>query len=255
MERRKFVIGLGSLAAGGAAATGTGAFSAAQIDGRETNIEVSSDENALIQLIPGDEVDGVTDSTVDDRVGTEDGQLYISFDSDQGGNGINPNSVYQVGSIGEQGENALSNLDSANNGIPGPTTADKILYGEGAGVDKASSDDPAFAVRNASDQDYDMTFGIDADEVPQEEEFTAAIVFRSESTGGTDSAAAVAQPITSNPDGFAGSMLVESGDVVYASILAVAEDVDPSVEGNDLNAELVIEVGKAQGEDTGLDNQ
>ncbi|WP_424013429.1 hypothetical protein ACOZ35_09800 [Halorubrum xinjiangense] len=251
MERRKFVIGLGSLAAGGAAAMGTGAFSAAQIDGREANIEVSSDENALIQLVPGDEVEGVTDSTVDDRVGYEGGQLYISFDSDEGGNGINPNSIYQVGSIGEQGQNALQNLDSANDGIPGPTTADKILYGEGEGVDKPASEDPAFAVRNASDQDYDMTFGIDADEVPQEEEFTAAMVFRSESTGGTDSAAAAAQPITSNPDGFASSMQVNSGDRVFVSILAVAEDVEPSVEGNDLNAELVIEVGEAQGEVTG----
>ncbi|OYR46020.1 DUF1102 domain-containing protein [Halorubrum sp. Ea8] len=43
MERRKFVIGLGSLAAGGAAATGTGAFTTASVD-RGANIRVSNDD-------------------------------------------------------------------------------------------------------------------------------------------------------------------------------------------------------------------
>ena len=250
MERRKFVIGLGALATGSAAAVGSGAFSAAQIDGREANIEVSSDADALIQLIPGH--DAVEDGTVtENRVGYESGQLFISFDDsdtdgDGGGTGVNPNSVYQVGSIGEQGQNALSNLDAANDGIPGPTTADKILYGEDE--DKAASEDPAFVVRNESDQDYELTFGVDATEEPNPEEFTAALVFRSESTGGTDSAAAAAQPISSNPDGFAGPMQVDSGEAVSVSILVVAEDI---YDDDDLEAELVVEVGEAQGEVTG----
>jgi len=43
MERRKFVIGLGSLVAGGAAATGTGAFTTASVE-RNADIRVSNDD-------------------------------------------------------------------------------------------------------------------------------------------------------------------------------------------------------------------
>jgi hypothetical protein len=51
MERRKFMIGVGSLAAGGAAATGTGAF-ASQEATRSVKVEVQNDENGAIQLTP-----------------------------------------------------------------------------------------------------------------------------------------------------------------------------------------------------------
>jgi hypothetical protein len=43
MKRRKFVVGLGSLAAGGAAATGTGAFSQMGA-GRSLSVKVSNDD-------------------------------------------------------------------------------------------------------------------------------------------------------------------------------------------------------------------
>lgn len=51
MERRKFMIGIGSLAAGGAAATGTGAFSTVETE-RDANIAVRNDNssNANLQL-------------------------------------------------------------------------------------------------------------------------------------------------------------------------------------------------------------
>ena len=49
MERRKFVIGLGSLAAGGAAATGTGAFTSVETD-RSMAVDVVADDNALLRL-------------------------------------------------------------------------------------------------------------------------------------------------------------------------------------------------------------
>ena len=47
MQRRKFVVGLGSLAAGGAAAMGTGAFSRVRAN-RKLNVTVAGDENALL---------------------------------------------------------------------------------------------------------------------------------------------------------------------------------------------------------------
>lgn len=47
MQRRKFLVGLGSLAAGGAAAMGTGAFSRLEAD-RDISVEVVSDANAFL---------------------------------------------------------------------------------------------------------------------------------------------------------------------------------------------------------------
>ena len=50
MERRKFVVGLGSLAAGGAAAMGTGAFASVEAT-RSVNVKVAGDEKAYLGLI------------------------------------------------------------------------------------------------------------------------------------------------------------------------------------------------------------
>ncbi|NHN40581.1 hypothetical protein G9C85_02875 [Halorubellus sp. JP-L1] len=52
MDRRKFVLGIGSLAAGGAAAMGTGAFSSAQINDRAVEASVVNDNSALLRLNP-----------------------------------------------------------------------------------------------------------------------------------------------------------------------------------------------------------
>ncbi|UWG49266.1 DUF1102 family protein (plasmid) [Halalkaliarchaeum sp. AArc-CO] len=51
MERRKFVIGLGSLAAGGAAAMGSGAFSMATVQ-RDVTVQTTGDANAVVGLYP-----------------------------------------------------------------------------------------------------------------------------------------------------------------------------------------------------------
>ena len=249
MDRRKFVIGAGALATGSAAAVSTGAFSAAQIDDRDVDIAVRGDDEALIQLVPGHmATEGGT--VPENRVDLDDGQLYISFDDSDtdggGGNGVNPNSVYQVGSIGAQGKNALGNLDGANDGIPGPTTADKILYGEDE--DKPATADPAFEIRNESDQNYSMNVAVEAESTPDETEFTAAFVLRSESTGGTDTSFAAAQPISSYPDGYGDDIEVDSGDAVGVSLIVVTENVSPDA---DLDAEVIIEVGEARGEQTG----
>jgi len=93
MERRKFVIGLGSLAAGGAAATGTGAFSAMTAD-REANIDVVNDEAGLLGIEAGLESDIVS--------GTGDGQLEIAVPDDYGAEGLNDDAKYQLGYVEEE---------------------------------------------------------------------------------------------------------------------------------------------------------
>ncbi|WP_435359153.1 hypothetical protein [Haloarchaeobius sp. DFWS5] len=53
MERRKFIIGMGSLAAGGAAAMGTGAFTSVSAD-RGIRVHTPWDSDALLGLAPED---------------------------------------------------------------------------------------------------------------------------------------------------------------------------------------------------------
>ncbi|MDB2243924.1 hypothetical protein PM076_10615 [Halorubrum ezzemoulense] len=87
MERRKFLIGMGSLAAGGAAALGTGATDSIRTN-RDVAVDVTGDANAYLQLDAND-----TDSdfvNVDSTTGT------ISFAFDGAGTnagGVNNNGV------------------------------------------------------------------------------------------------------------------------------------------------------------------
>ncbi|EMA69653.1 hypothetical protein [Halorubrum distributum] len=248
MERRKFVVGLGALASGSAAAVGTGAFSAAQISGREADIAVSSDADALIQLIPGYDAVGQSDSTVtDNRVGYENGQLFISFD-DSGtggngsGNGVNPNSVYQVGAIGDDGQDDLANY--VDGVAPGPAVSDDILYGDATGANSGSgkliTDDPAFVIRNESDQDYEMTLSVDNMSTPDTSSFTAAIVLRN---GQQEGAFSAAQSLGDDPEGFTNFTLT-SGEEVAASLIVVTGDLDPSSE-DDFSGSLHLNAGGA----------
>ncbi|MWG33544.1 hypothetical protein [Halomarina oriensis] len=53
MERRRFLLGVGSLAAAGTAAMGTGAFEGAYINGdRSMTVDLESDSGAYLSLIP-----------------------------------------------------------------------------------------------------------------------------------------------------------------------------------------------------------
>lgn len=84
MERRKFLIGMGAVAAGGAAAMGTGAFNFANIR-REANIAVVDDSNAFLAL-----------EDTSDYAEEAGNRLSLTFNDDAGvgGEGINVNSDY-----------------------------------------------------------------------------------------------------------------------------------------------------------------
>ena len=136
MERRKFVVGLGSLAAGGAAAMGTGAFSKATISDRKVNIAIENDADALVGL------DGDKDSLANPEYSEEgeDGELkvYVTEDAglpenpdgfSDGGNGVNPDSEYYFDGVfaienngpGEDfGENVQGFQISAENNLDNP---------------------------------------------------------------------------------------------------------------------------------------
>lgn len=91
MERRKFVVGLGSLAAGGAAAMSTGAFTSVQAD-RDIEVNVAGDADAFLQLDPSDGPNGA--------YAEQDGNtLVINFDDDadtESGSGLNDDSSFII---------------------------------------------------------------------------------------------------------------------------------------------------------------
>jgi len=134
MERRKLLAGMGSLAAGAAAATGTGAFSFAQTD-RSISLSVVPDDRAYLQLYEGKENDEYADTSGD--------HIKFVFDGSDGtsGHGINPKSVYlfdDVGRVANHGsqEISLSVPDTTSNGFW--STNFVVYVGDGTGSNKGT---------------------------------------------------------------------------------------------------------------------
>lgn len=88
MQRRKFVIGLGALSTGTAAAVGTGAFTSVTAD-RDVEVAVAEDADAFLRL---EAVEG--SANADAFVEEEDGTIAIDItETEQSGEdgGLNPN--------------------------------------------------------------------------------------------------------------------------------------------------------------------
>jgi hypothetical protein len=107
MRRRKLLAGLGSLAAGGAAVMGTGAFTSASLDNRTVSVGVESDAGSQIGLVAGD---------VPDISQNSNGEIELDLTGDEG-EGVNPNSQYTWGDPENPNSNyafALVNNDESN---------------------------------------------------------------------------------------------------------------------------------------------
>jgi len=95
MQRRNLLIGMGSLAAGGAATIGTGAFTSVEAD-RDISVEVAGDQSALLafkKATTGEDGAGnVTPNAQDYVTLPGNGQLALDFTgSDNGATGLNDN--------------------------------------------------------------------------------------------------------------------------------------------------------------------
>jgi len=134
MQRRKFLIGAGSIAAAGTGVLGSGAFSAMSAE-RDANIDVVADDNALLALKPG--------TGADERVYLTDnpGELKIDFTSDEGGQGVNVNSIYQVGGWNTAGGMSYTDVDQSD-----------VLDGYSQG-----GQPPAFLILNEDDQTHNVS--------------------------------------------------------------------------------------------------
>lgn len=82
MQRRKLLAGLGSLAAGGAAAIGSGAFTSVEAN-RDISVAVADDSEAFLAIEPADTPNG--DAYAEENGGT----IELNFDGDADFSGIN----------------------------------------------------------------------------------------------------------------------------------------------------------------------
>ncbi len=139
VKRRKFLIGAGSLIAGGAAATGTGAFTEMSSGDRSVSVEVVDDANAYVALRPHRDsenaffVTGSTDINPDadqsDSFSGGSTKLELNFTSDNGayysfgGDGVNPDSTYHFDDVFEvlnfRGRVGPSDIWLTKSGLPG----------------------------------------------------------------------------------------------------------------------------------------
>lgn len=208
MNRRGFLIGSAGLTGGLTATLGTGAFSAAQVSGRDANIAISNDANALIGLIPNDEVVGVKHGDA--------GKLTIDLEEP----GINQESIFQFGRF------------ASDSGISGftdfPYTSQDPLNGGNPG-----SFDSAFLIVNQTDntQTLDITYNLTNG-------FSGDVWFEVHSSSGR--VGSLLEPP------FSGTVTetFNSGEAYGVSFLL---DVPSDTAGESLSGSLSITAGEASG--------
>ena len=236
MERRKFVIGLGALASGSAAAMGTGAFTAAELDGRTANIGVVDDTNGLIGLAANDQSELVSDNG-----GAGNNELEIDFDPDNEDRGVNPNSTYQVGGLG-----GVSDLDT----LPGDPPLDDTAEDLAIDTESPIEDDYAFELRNQSGSDQNVEDMYEAnDEFPSEASLYMVSYYGKIADSSEAKSALVA---SSEPDDREASILytddenvnystdIDSGDSVQITMIV---DVGEVATGEKLGGDIVVRAG------------
>jgi len=160
MERRKFVIGMGALASGTAAAVGTGAFTQATVPDRSVTVQVAeSDEDGALALTPNSELDSVFLN--------DDDELEIDLsEALDDADGMNPSSELWIG----------GNEDD---------TFSSIRVGEGELPDEDGQlDQPAFTIENQTTSDRRVRIEAEAVSLPGDSELHT-LVLESGPGGGT----------------------------------------------------------------------
>ena len=236
MERRKFVIGLGALASGSAAAMGTGAFTAAELDGRTANIGVVNDSNGLIGLKAGSS-EYVTNS------GGSGNELMIDLSSTGGGEGVNPNSTYQVGGLGEFDS---SNIDL----VPGDPTVSPPVGQVAIDTTTDISSEHAFKVMNQTDspKDIEVTYNANDEPFPDGTRLFLVAYYPNGSDDSEKEEGLAVGDVTGSNDKSASiifgdqqySSPIGSGEEFYVTILV---EVGGASSGTDLGGTLTVRAG------------
>ncbi|WP_302081120.1 hypothetical protein [Salinibaculum rarum] len=137
MQRRKFLIGIGSLAAGGAAAVGTGAFTSVEAN-RNFGITIADDAQAYLAIEPASGPNGGYAYEMGEDVEIELGGGLGA--GQPGGDGVNAQAVTQIDKIfkiknqGTQPVNVKidkSNLESASDNFTDQQVRDVLTFYRG----------------------------------------------------------------------------------------------------------------------------
>ena len=240
MERRKFVIGMGALATGSAAAVGTGAFTAAELDGRDADIMIVDDTDGLIGLEAGGS------ELVNDEGGAGNNQLAIDFNVEDdgsavGGDGVNPNSTYQVGGLAE----IAGNIEN----VPGSPAKDTSAADVAVDTDTNIGDECAFKLMNQSGSDQTVELTYEANEHFPEDALIYMVSYWADGTSRAKEQSALSAAVTG--DDRAASILY-SDTVDYSAALTPGAEVkvtiivdvgDVDMEDTDLGGELIVRAG------------
>jgi hypothetical protein len=189
MQRRKFVVGLGSLAAGGAATVGTGAFS-----------KSSSERDATIQVAENDRLGAIKLAPGNTQVAYYDSNGLLTIDLSKGlrggATGMNPQSTYFFGA------------DIPNSNLPRLEDIDKDDFDEGP------LDRPLFTIKNNSVEVRKIELTVTVNNLPQGAEVAMVAL----SSGGNT--AGVLGPLTSaNSSGSAGRFNIDPGQVLTVGMI------------------------------------
>lgn len=150
MQRRKFVIGMGALASGAAAAMGTGAFNVARSD-RDIEVDIVDDSDAYLGL------EATSKYAADDG-----GELELAFDGsldDQNGDGLSEDANYvftDVFAIRNNGTDEIAvTLSDSEESIGWDTEYPRAYYSfEELGTTNDVTGDGDFTGGTAADEAY-----------------------------------------------------------------------------------------------------
>ena len=215
---------------------GTGAFTAAELSGREADIEVANDADGLIGLDVG--------ST--EFVSNSGGELMIDLSSDgNGGDGVNPNSTYQVGGLGGFDSN---NIEL----VPGdPTTVPSV--GDVA-IDTTTDIETeyAFKVMNQTGGPKDIEIAYDANDEPFPDGTRLFLVaYYPEGSDDSEQEEGLAVGDYTNDNEKAASIIFDddqdysasigSGDEFYVTLLVEVGEFEE--DGDDLGGDMTVRAG------------
>ena len=214
MNRRAVILGLGSTAAA-SAAVGTGAFSAAQLSDRDADIAVTNDADALLGLVPNDDIAGVK---------LVDGQLAISLADP----GINVNSVYQFGAFVENDEDLDDAVDER---------FDPVVYEDD--FDPETNFRSAFMLRNQSNNDVDVRLALEDFKLGNDDDEPKFLLQLHDAD---NDVRGIIDPNADENDATVEETPLGSGEAIGVSFIVNASD---SSVGDEVNGDISVTAGEA----------
>lgn len=221
MQRRKFIAGLGSLAAAGAAGIGTGAFTTVQAN-RSVDVSVASDSNALLAF-------QTSSADNSDYVSTSNGAVSIDIDStfsngteDSSGSGVNANATTQINDlfkvVNQGTQAAVVYVD------PDSISSDNYTWGEDAGgimIDPQASNRPNGDYTNTNG----LAAGVEDDQISLTGNSEGPDYGAYDNDGDDDAADALEEFVLEPGESFDFGLYVKTDDSV-TSDSSIGEDIE-----------------------------